>query len=136
MHPPQRENKHKSFLKWLLGSKYFSNLIHFFTSPGPLIIRFQILNIKILQKTTSSSIKHFYWVVLAVSSLSRFIGYLLKYVFLWLLIDLLNQDDAPRKYEGLSETAAESNLIYLAWHGSDIYIKAAAKYWTHDHRIL
>ena len=42
----------------------------------------------------------------------------------------------PRKYEGLSKTADENNLIYFAWYGSDINIKAAAKYCTHDHRIL
>ena len=34
------------------------------------------------------------------------------------------------------ETADENNLIYFAWYGSDINIKAAAKYCTHDHRIL
>ena len=45
-------------------------------------------------------------------------------------------DDVLRKYEGLSETADESNLIYLAWYGSDINIKAAAKYCRHDHRLL
>ena len=62
----------------------------------------------------------------------------LKYVFFMVIARYVKSfpDDVLRKYEGLSETADESNLIYFAWYGSDINIKAAAKYCRHDHRLL